>query len=293
MPEGPRLPLLRSFLTSLGEKGLAEETIRLVGADIRALELYITEQTGGAITEELALSGDMIRGFIKEGKNKALVVRRLGSMRKLLNYAVEDKSIGYNFVPLGDVTYQSFIGEESSTNGKQLSCLSENELQAIIGRLEKRAYERGVDSEKNYSLYILVGLMLSGVSPSEVAQVAGKDIKKTKEGYIAIRYKDILIPLTSRVDHELYWRTTRRLIRKIGRGKESGFSVFVNRRSIYYHLKREMKNAGVKREINVSEFHRSAIMDLRKQGLSLKEIANLLSLSYYGVWEVVRYTDRQ
>ena len=43
MPDGPRLPLLRSFLTSLGEKGLAKETIRLVGADIRALEVRLRQ----------------------------------------------------------------------------------------------------------------------------------------------------------------------------------------------------------------------------------------------------------
>jgi len=88
----------------LGEKGLAKETIRLVGADIRALESFITEKTGGEITDELALSEDMIRGFIQEGENKALVVRRLGSMRKLLNYAVENKIIESDFLPLGDVT---------------------------------------------------------------------------------------------------------------------------------------------------------------------------------------------
>ena len=293
MPDGPRLPLLRSFLTSLGEKGLAKETIRLVGADIRALELFITEKTGGEITDELALSEDMIKGVIREGENKALVVRRLGSMRKLLNYAIENKIIESDLLPLGDVTYQTFIDEENSVQKKKLSYLSENELEAIVERLERRVSENGADSEVYYSLYILMGLMLSGVSPSKVDEVGKKDIKKTKEGQIEIRYKDRLIPLSSRIDHGLYWRTVRLLVRKIGWRKEGGFSVFVNRRSIYYHLKREMKNAGVKREINVSEFHRSAIMDLRKQGLSLKEIANLLSLSYYGVWEVVRYTDRQ
>ena len=111
MPEGPRLPLLRSFLTSFWEKGLAEETIRLVGADIRALEIYVTEQTGGEITDELALSEDMIRGVIQEAENKALVVRRLGSMRKLLNYAVENKITESDLLPLGDVTYQTVIDE--------------------------------------------------------------------------------------------------------------------------------------------------------------------------------------
>jgi hypothetical protein len=293
MPEGPRLPLLRSFLTSIGEKGLAEETIRLVGADIRALELYITEKTGGEITEELALYEDMIRGFIQEGENKALVVRRLGTMRKLLNYAVENKIIGSNFLSLGDVTYKSFIDEEGYAKGKQLSCLSENELKAIVRHLERRASENGEDSEVYYSLYILMGLMLSGVLPSKAEEVGKKDIKKTKEGQIEIRYNDRLISLSGRVDQALYWRITRHMIRKIGRRREGGFSVFVNRRSFYYHLKREMKKAGVAREVNVSEVHRSAIMELRKQGLSLKEIANLLSLSYYGVWEVVRYADRQ
>jgi len=292
MPEGPRLPLLRSFLTSLGEKGLAEETIRLVGADIRALELFITEKNGGEVTEERALSEDLIRGFIQEGKNKALVVRRLGTLRKWLNYAVENKVIGSNFLPLGEVTYQSFIGEEGYAKGKQLSCLSENELKAIVRHLERRAFENGVDREVYGSLYILMGLMLSGVSPSKAEEVGRQDIKKTKEGRIEIRYQDRLIPLSSRVDQGLYWKTTRGLIRNIGRRKEGGFSVFVNRRSFYYHLKREMKNAGVTREVNVSEFHRRAIIDLKKQGLSFKEIANLLSLSDYGVWEIVTYTDR-
>lgn len=293
MPEGPRLPLLRSFLTSLGEKGLAKETIRLVGADIRALELFITEKTGGEITTDLALSENMIRGVIQEAENKALVVRRLGSMRKLLNYAVENKIIESDFLPLGDVTYQTFVDEGNSVQKKKLSYLSENELEAIVEHLERRVSENGADSEVYYSLYILMGLLLSGVSPSKVDEVGKKDIKKTKEGRVEIRYKDKLIPLSSRIDHGLYWRTVRLLVRKIGRRKEGGFSVFVNRRSIYYHLKREMKNAGVTREINVSEFHRSAIMELRMQGLSLKEIANLLGLSYYGVWEVVRYTNRE
>jgi len=277
----------------LGEKGLAEETIRLVGADIRALESFITEKTGGEITDELALSEDMIRGVIQEGENKALVVRRLGSMRKLLNYAIENKIIESDLLPLGDVTYQTFIDEENSVQKKKLSYLSESELEAIVEHLERRVFENGADSEVYYSLYILMGLLLSGVSPSKVDEVGKKDIKKTKEGRIEIRYKDRLIPLSNRIDHGLYWRTVRLLVRKIGRRQEGNFNVFVNQRSFYYHLKREMKNAGVKREINVSEFHRSAIMDLRKQGQSLKEIADLLSLSYYGVWEVVRYTDRQ
>jgi site-specific recombinase XerD len=292
MPEGPKLPLLRSFLTSLGEQGLAEETIRLVGADIRALEGYITEKTGGVLTEEQALSEELIRGFIKEGKNKALVVRRLGTLRKWLNYAVENKVIGSNFLPLGEVTYQSFLGEEGDVKEKQLSCLSENEAKAIVRYLERRASENGVDREVYDSLYILMGLMLSGVSPSKAEEVGRQDIKKTKAGRIEIRYQDRFIPLSSRVDPGLYWKTTRRLIRKIGQRKEDGFSVFVNRRSFYYHLKKELKKAGVKRGVNVAEFHRRAIIDLKKQGRSIKEIANLLSLSDYGVWEIVTCTDR-
>lgn len=292
MPEGPGLPLLRSFLSRLGEKGLAEETIRLVGADLRALEWYVTEKTGGVITDELVLSEEMIRGFIQGGENKALIVRRLGTMRKLLNYAVENKIIGHNFLPLGDVTYQSFIDEESYVKGKQLRCLSENELKAIVRHLERRASENGMDSEVYYSLYILMGLMLSGVSPSRAEEVGRKDIKKTNEGRIEIRYQDRLIPLSSRIDQGLYWRTARRLIRETGQRQEDGFSVFVNRRSFYYHLKRELKTAGVTRDVNVTEFHRCAIIDLRTQGLSFKEIANLLNLSDYGVWEIVTCTDR-
>jgi len=142
------------------------------------------------------------------------------------------------------------------------------------------------------SLYILLGLMLSGVLPSKAEEVGRKDIQKTTAGRIEIRYQDRRIPLSSRIDQGLYWRTARRLIREMGRENEGGFSVFVNRRSFYYHLKREMKTAGVTRDVNVTEFHRRAIIDLRKQGRSFKEIANLLNLSDYGVWEIVTCTDR-